>query len=279
MTQSDLPQYYDEMDRWNRGDKDFSAYSGHDQNSVHRFLTDPVDGEFSPMTIFSLLDPWLPAERPLNGLDAGCGYGGACFVNQERHGGHWTGVTIAPSQWQRATQQAQARGLERSVEFLLQSYDAPLPGAYNTVIGIESLIHSPDPSRTLQNLAAHMTKGARLLIVDDMPMPSLSAQDAQLLQDFKQMWRCPVAPSAQEWIAIARAQGLKPVAEHDLTAMMRPRSEEQLDIALRELQAQQAQKAQQGYALLAEAEFGGVHLERLHQRGAVRYMLLVFEKS
>lgn len=277
MTQSDLPQYYDEMDRWNRGENDFSTYSGHDQNSVHRFLTDPVSGAFSPMTIFTLLDPWLPAERPLQGLDAGCGYGGACFRNHEVHGGHWTGVTIAPSQWQRATQQARARGLEASVEFLLQSYDAPLPGEYNTVIAIESLIHSPDPARTLQNLVAHMAKGARLMIVDDMPVSNLTAQDALLLEDFKKMWRCPVAPSAQIWTSLADAHGLTKIAEQDLSAMMRPRNEAQLDEALQGLRAQQAQKEEQGYGLLAEAEIGGVHLERLQQRGAIQYMLLVFE--
>ena len=115
------------------------------------------------------------------------------------------------------------------------------------------------------------------MIVDDMPVSNLTAQDALLLEDFKKMWRCPVAPSAQIWTSLADAHGLTKIAEQDLSAMMRPRNEAQLDEALQGLRAQQAQKEEQGYGLLAEAEIGGVHLERLQQRGAIQYMLLVFE--
>ncbi len=33
-----------------------------------------------------------------------------------------------------------------------------------------------------------------------------------------------------------------------------------------------------GFARLSDAEIGGLHLERLHRRGTIRYTMLVFEQ-
>ena len=56
------------------------------------------------------------------------------------------------------------------VSFRLGSYDEPLPRSYNLILGIESLIHSADPRRTIANLAQALRPGGTFIIVDDMPV-------------------------------------------------------------------------------------------------------------
>ena len=60
---------------------------------------------------------------------------------------------------------------------------------------------------------------------------------------------------------------------------MKPRAEDDLDAAFVDLSSQAGTKASAGFARLSEAELGGLHLERLHWRGSIRYTMLVFEKA
>jgi hypothetical protein len=194
------------------------------------------------------------------------------------HGGHWTGVTISREQWSYAKGLAKARGLENTIDFRLMSYDDALPGRYNMIIAIESLIHSPDPRFTLNNLVSSLDAGGRVIIIDDMPIDQVAAADTAILAEFKQAWRCPVAPTATAWTDLAQSCGLRLIAEQDFSHLMKPRPEADLDTAFGDVSSQRAEKASQGFARLSDAEIGGLHLERLHQRGTIRYMMLVFER-
>ena len=274
----DTPAYYDELHRWTQKDTDFQAFSGLENDTIHRFLIDPETGQFSPTTIYRFMDPHIPSIQPIQGLDAGCGYGGTCFRNYTVHGGRWIGVTISPEQWKYANGLAKARGLGDAVEFRLQSYDAPLAEKFAVAVAIESLIHSPDPGLTMASLAHALLPGGRLLVADDMPRSDLGLSDRALLDSFKAMWRCPVAPSAEEWERLGRDAGMGLVRRDDLSAFMKPREEVHLDAALADLESQRTAKTQAGFGRLSEAEIGGIHLERLQRRGAVCYQLLVFEK-
>jgi SAM-dependent methyltransferase len=273
----DVALYYDELHRWTAKHKDFQVYSGLENDTIHRFLIDGETGAFSPDTIYKFIDPYVPTQSSLRGLDAGSGYGGTCFRCLRIHGGHWTGVTISPEQCTSAKAIAKARGLESQIDFQLQSYDAPLPDRYTIAIAIESLIHSADPNHTLVNLAAALDPGGRLIVVDDMPIDAVPDADQSFLAAFKRTWRCPVAPSAAGWIAAAAAAGLRMIGHHDLTHLMKPRAEPDLDLAFADISAQAAQKTDAGFARLWEAEIGGLHLERLQRRGTIRYAMLVFE--
>ena len=278
MATDDISLYYDELHRWTEKDKSFQTFSGLENNTIHRFLIDANTGSFSSDTIYKFIDPYILSHGLTSGLDAGCGYGGTCFHCLEVHGGHWTGVTISREQWSYANSIAKARGLENAVNFHLISYDEPLPGSFNVIVAIESLIHSADPTFTLINLVSSLDPGGRLIVVDDMPVHHISEPDAKVLADFKQAWRCPLALSAEAWKNIARLRGLQLVAEHDLSHLLKPRPEPDLDAALDDLSSQRSQKIEQGFSRLSDAEVGGLHLERLLGRGAVRYMMLVFEK-
>jgi SAM-dependent methyltransferase len=277
-TASDVALYYDELHRWTARDQGFQTFSGFGHDSIHRFLIDADSGAFSPLTIYKHVDRHLPTHEPLRGLDAGCGYGGTAFRYLETHGGRWTGVTISQQQWRCATAIAQARGVAGAIDFHLASYDAPLPGRYNVIVGIESLIHTADPMATVGNLAAALDPGGRLVVVDDMPVEAPPPGDAVLLDEFRRAWRCPVAPTAAAWSAVATAAGLSPIAEHDLSHLLKPRAEPDLDAALDHLTSLRAEKTRQGFGRLSDAEIGGLHLERLTRRGSMRYVMLVFER-
>ncbi len=274
----DVSLYYDELHRWTQKDKGFQVFSGFENDTIHRFLIDPETGAFSPDTIYKHIDPYIAALGVPRGLDAGCGYGGTAFRCLKVHGGHWTGVTISEQQWRYATGIAQARGIADAIEFRLMSYDAPLPGRYNVIVCIESLIHSADPVATIGNLATALDPGGRLIVADDMPVEAVPASDHALLAEFKRAWRCPVAPTTASWIATAEAAGLHLLAQQDLSHLMKPRPERDLDAAMADLSAQREEKARQGFGRLSDAEIGGLHLERLLGRGTVRYVTLVLEK-
>jgi hypothetical protein len=128
------------------------------------------------------------------------------------------------------------------------------------------------------NLAAALDPGGRLIVIDDMPVDTVPARDRALLADFQAAWRCPVAPSAAAWTAAAEAAGLCLIERRDLSDLMKPRPEPDLDAALDDLTSQRADKTRQGFARLSDAEIGGLHLERLLRRGSVRYVMLAFEK-
>ena len=193
MSAQDVALYYDELHRWTARDKDFQVFSGLENDTIHRFLIDADTGQFSPDTIYKFVDPHIAALSPVRGLDAGSGYGGTCFRCLHVHGGHWTGVTISQEQWTSANGIAKARGFDNRIDFHLLSYDVPLPGRYNIVIAIESLIHSADPARTIANLTAAIDPGGRLILIDDMPVDAVPKSDKSFLADFKRYWRCPVA--------------------------------------------------------------------------------------
>jgi SAM-dependent methyltransferase len=278
MPTTDVSLYYDELHRWTAKDKNFQTFSGLENDTIHRFLIDSRTGRFSPDTIYQFIDPHMPPPGMSRGLDAGCGYGGTCFRAQRIHGGCWTGVTVSREQWAYANALVKARGLDGKVGFHFLSYDAPLPGRFNIIVAIESLIHATDPAFTLNNLASTLDAGGRLILVDDMPIDHIDEADVAVLTAFKRAWRCPCAPSAEAWKAHAQLAGLRLIAMEDLSHLLKPRSEPELDAALDDLTAQRVAKIEQDFARLSDAEIGGLHLERLQRRGAVRYALLVFEK-
>ena len=66
-----------------------------------------------------------------------------------------------------------------------------------------------------------------------------------------------MAPSAAGWIAAASAAGLRLVSRKDLSHLMKPRAEHDLDAAFADLSSQAGEKASIGFGRLSDAELGG----------------------
>jgi SAM-dependent methyltransferase len=272
---ADLSRYYDVMHLWTRFSRGFRTFSGHEANSIHRWLIDADTGEFSPKTIHKvILAMGVGAGEPVEALDAGCGYGGTVFALHEALGGRWHGVTISRRQMAVGRKLAGERNLGPAVSFALGSYDEPQPRSYNLILGIESLIHSVDPARTIGNLAQALRPGGTFIVVDDMPVAEFPSHRLGDLVRLKTLWRCPVMPSAEQWRAHLAAAGCDLVEVRDLSHLMRPRSEPEITQAIKEVDARRRWRDRLGLRRIGEAEIGGLILESLHRSGGVAYQLI-----
>jgi SAM-dependent methyltransferase len=275
VAQTDVSRYYDLLHLWTRLNKGFRAFSGIEARAIHRWLDHPDSGDFSPATIHTImLASGVGDDKPVVALDAGCGYGGTMFALQAALGGHWHGITISPRQCAVASKAARQKGIATGVTFACGSYDAPQTQGYNLVYGIESLVHSVDPSRTIANLAGALRPGGTFIIVDDMPVDQVPPEFANDLESFKALWRCPVMPSATQWSAHLAAAQCDVVETRDLTGLMRPRSEGEVARAIGEVQRRRRWRDLLGLRRIGEAEIGGLLLERLGRERVVRYMMI-----
>jgi SAM-dependent methyltransferase len=252
--------------------------AGHGALPVHRALADPEGGAPSPFVIHRLMLAGLDLPAAPRVLDAGCGYGATMLDLAPKLGGDWTGLTLSPVQAARGMAEVATRGLVGRVRIAVRSYDAPIEGRFDLAYGIESLIHSADPARTVANLAAALAPGGHLVIVDDMPEERLPDEAAARLDRFRRFWRCPVAPTRVGWIAACRAAGLEPVAERDLNPLLQVRGMEELAPRLAALERRARLPRLLGLGLRREAEIGGLLLETLQTEGFVRYRILAARK-
>jgi SAM-dependent methyltransferase len=279
VSRSDISRYYDLLDLWTRLNRGFRTFSGIEAHAVHRWLTHPETGVFSPNTIHDIMvSAGVGADLPIMALDAGCGYGGTMFAMQAVLGGRWQGVTVSRRQYDVARKISRRRDLGNAVSFSLQSYDVPPGDGFNLVYGIESLIHSGNPRHTIANLASALKPGALFVIIDDMPVEDVPAAFDGDLTRFKALWRAPVMPSAEQWIAHLDAANCDIVESRDLSCLMRPRSQEDISRALVEVDARRRWRDRFGLRRVGEAETGGLLLERLSRAGAVRYMMISARK-
>jgi SAM-dependent methyltransferase len=184
------------------------------------------------------------------------------------------GVTISPRQCAVGAKAARQKGLADAVTFACGSYDEPQTPGYNLIYGIESLVHSIDPARTVANLAGALRPGGTFIIVDDMPVDPVPAEFAGDLAGFKAAWRCPVMPSATQWSAHLAAAQCDVVDTRDLSGLMRPRPEREVSQAIGEVRRRRRWRDLLGLRRIGEAEIGGLLLERLGRERAVRYMMI-----
>jgi len=272
--QTDVSRYYDLLHLWTRLNKGFRAFSGIEARAIHRWLDHPDSGDFSPATIHAIMLAGGLADTPIAALDAGCGYGGTMFALQAALGGCWHGITISPRQCAVGAKAARQKGLADAVTFACGSYDEPQTPGYNLIYGIESLVHSIDPARTVANLAGALRPGGTFIVVDDMPVDPVPAEFAGDLAGFKAAWRCPVMPSATQWSAHLAAAQCDVVDTRDLSGLMRPRSEREVSQAIGEVRRRRRWRDLLGLRRIGEAEIGGLLLERLGRERVVRYMMI-----
>jgi SAM-dependent methyltransferase len=254
--------------------------AGEAAHPVHRALTDPDGGPPSPLVIHRLMLDGLNLPAAPRVLDAGCGYGATMLDLAPRLGGDWTGLTLSEAQRARGSAAIAAAGLGERVRILAQSYDAPPPGPFDLIIGIESLIHSAAPDATIAALARVLAPGGHLVMVDDMPVEAMPPEAARRMALFRRYWRCPVAPAREGWLGAMGAAGLSLVAERDLNPLLRVRSMAQAAPRLAQLQGLGARLGRAfGLGVRAEAEIGGIMLETLQTEGFVHYRLLAARRG
>ncbi len=267
-----LSVYYDRLSRYGAWARLFGGDGGYARATVHRLLRSD-DPEVVPAeVIHSRIAAHVAAAPSARVLDAGCGLGGTCFHFARRFGSVCEGLTLSPTQAARATRMAEALGLSASCRFRVASYDDPLPdGAYDLIVAIESLAHSPDPARSLANLARSLAPGGRVVVVDDVREIGADIGDAAR---FMAGWQAPGFIDHARWLAAFEAAGLRVAAEEDLTARVpvRPVAARETLLALNRIVSLVPHSGLRG--VLASHQ-GGLALERLYSAGGASYRLFV----
>lgn len=272
-----VASYYDRLGRWNRLARAVGFGGGHTTFTVHRALADPsASGRPTFTRLHDLLLEHITDAGALRVLDAGCGLGGTMLLLAETRGAACTGLTLSPSQAETANSTAAHRGLEALVRAQVQSYDEPPAGPFDLVVAIESLAHSRNPATSVAALAAVLAPGGTFIVVDDMPEES--ARGTADLATFKAGWQCPVLWSESEYLAAFNTRGLEVVTRTDLTPQCRPRSLARITqlSALNRMTRRLA--GNRPLAAVMDSHLGGLALERMIRRGAVKYRMVIARK-
>ena len=278
---SRLARYYDWLGRFQRAARWVSG-SGDHTLTVHRKLRSERPDVASHHVVHERLLDALAGLGAPRVIDAGCGLGGTTFYLHARVGGRYDGITLSPTQRERAEGEARRRGVADACRFHIRSYDDDLtdlaPEGVDLIVAIESLAHSPDPAGTVANLARALRPGGSLAIADDVPADEVPDDDADLA-GFREGWHALRLARAATLEASFLAAGLQVMHDEDLTPLVLLRNP-----AARERRARlsggllRVLRGSAGGQLLG-ALHGGMLLERLYARGAMRYKLLVAHKA
>ncbi len=274
-----LALYYDRLSRIVRWTRRFGYGGGYARLAMHRALAPPCSATPpSSETLDALLLEHLSPPRDLDVLDAGCGFGGTVFRWHERLGGRYDGLTLSAVQAEIARRHAMRTRLADNCRFLVRSYDLPPPSSYDLILAIESFVHSVDIVRTVGNLAGALKPGGRIAVVDDIPGDALAESDEDLAR-FRRGWRCVAPPRADDYARAFHGAGLAAEEGRDLTPWLRPRPMSRLaSLAALNRFARAVVPAAAARAML-DSYLGGLALERLYRRGAMRYRLLVARRA
>jgi len=271
-------RYYRWLDRWVRWNRAVRPWSGFDSLTVHRLLTDSETGENGPLVLHRLMLQGISLPPEPRVLDAGCGYGGTALDLQPRIGGRWLGITISPIQLRHAEAEVARRGLRNHIRFRRRSYDEPLGEDFDLVIAIESMVHSADPAATVANIAAHLVPGGLFILVDDMSVERVPDDLVHDVEEAKRMWRCPVMPTERGWRAAFAAASLDVVRSEDFSVLVYHRPAAEMTALIERDRRRARRLGPLGLGVIAEANVGGLLLERLALQGAMQYRVLAGRK-
>jgi SAM-dependent methyltransferase len=277
VTDGAIDVYYDRLTRFSAWARILGYGGGRENLTVHRALADPSRaGHPTTTRLHDLLFEQLAALKPGCVLDAGCGLGGTMIDLAKRMPSSFIGLTLSPKQAAIARRAIATADLADRVSVETSSYDTPPSGPFGAIYALESLAHSRRPEATLAALAASLEPGGTIVVIDDMPLGE-AAGDPDLVA-FKRGWQLPVLWSAEDYAVGFASLGLALVANHDLSASLRPRGRLWLDVlsglnrwAFRLVPIAAAR-------MIIDSYEGGLALERLYSRSRMSYRLLVAQK-
>ena len=217
-------------------------------------------------------------------IDAGSGLGGTTFYLHARVGGRYDGITLSPTQRERAEREARRRGaaVADACRFHVRSYDADVrdlvPEGADLIVAIESLAHSPDPAKTIAHLARALRPGGCLAVVDDMPADELPNDDPDFV-GFKEGWHAPELTRARALEDAFLTAGLLVVHDEDLTPLVILRGAGSRERRARISGVLKRVLGSTAAGQLMDALHGGMMLERLYARRLMRYRLLIARRA
>lgn len=167
---------------------------------------------------------------PFRVLDLGCGVGGGVHYLLEHFDGplHATGITLSPTQVDRARGEAEARGFDPNRYSFLEGNFHRLPDLepVDVAFAIESFALSERPDDVLGQIARVLRPGGRLVLIDDFfrEPPSdrhTSMRQNRWIQTVREGWHAHGLRAVGTILQKAETHGLRPVRNANLTPYLR----------------------------------------------------------
>lgn len=223
-------------------------------------------------------------DRPLRVLDLGCGVGGGVHYLLDRVDGplRATGVTISPTQVERARQEAERHGFDPARYAFLDAdfHDLPAIEPVDVAFAIEAFIHAERPEIVFEEVARVLRPGGHLVLIDDFfadPAPErrLSTPEQQWVETVREGWHAHGLRSVSTVAKMAEAHALLLRDNDDLTPYLsldRPRDRfiEWCIVPLRPLLWRWP---------YVRGLIGGDALQKCLNAGILEYRHLVFERA
>ena len=154
---------------------------------------------------------WADVQQAENILDVGCGIGGSSLYLAEKYNATVAGITLSPVQAARATERAQAAGLNQKTQFqVADALNMPFADAsFDLVWSLESAEHFPSKRKFLEESYRVLKPGGVLIMATWCHRPSLppaaplSLDEQKHLQEIYRVYCLPYVISLPEYEAIA----------------------------------------------------------------------------
>lgn len=246
---------------------------------LRKRLLPPVGGE-GPTDGCAGLDRWLVerlAGRSLErALDLGCGFGITAQRLVALGASEAVGVTPSRFQIRRASEAAAQGGLAGCVRFVCQPMTASLPGPFDAVFAIEALGHERDLAGVLRAVHAALAPGGVFVWLEDMLAHPLDGDPD--VAELAWRWHSPPLRDVDAARAALQAAGFAVRREIDLTAQVPFASSDESARRAKRLRRWRNVIPLPSARRLLDAFLGGLALERLYARGAVRYRVWMCER-
>lgn len=168
-------------------------------------------------------------DRPLRTLDLGCGVGGGVHflldhVDRPLRG---IGITLSPTQVERARQQARRKGFPEDRYTFLEAdfHDMPVQIPVDVAFAIEAFVLAVRPELFFEEVSSILRPGGRLVVIDDFfadPASErhLSRTEQKWVETVRAGWHAYSLCSASAAQEVADAHDLRLVTSDNLTSSL-----------------------------------------------------------
>ncbi len=160
-------------------------------------------------------------------LDSGCGVGGSAYYIASTHGVPTIGINISRLQLQKALEFPPQLNNSSLLKFYLQDYtqtDFP-SSSFTKIFGIESICHTHEKGKFLNEAYRLLKKEGRLVIADGYrKRKNLKETEKKLLHRFLKGWAVPDLETFESIHQKLLSSHFRNITCHDITAHIRKSS-------------------------------------------------------